>query len=179
MFLLQARSVPTPTPSLRSSARDLRLRWSQLKLSVKAAASRYCRSRCRRQDPDIKIASEGHREEVSQALPNFGAYPRIPQEPLSEDFQHHTKREQRPNGKLFKRVLRRLCVGIFENGVSAVPSIYVSVGDMSVLAHVDPRPLDQGSLFTSRYPPGRTSTDYTEKDFSFDDTPQRRRWLCS
>jgi len=80
-----------------------------------------------------------------------------PQQPQTQTQQQ----EQKSKGKKCKEILRIIWVQLFENGVGAVSSVYISVGDISYLAEPDPRPLEPKPYFSKRW--RRRKQKYSEK----------------
>lgn len=86
------------------------------------------------------------------------------QEAKHPEQQAHIQQPQKKRKRRkAKDILRIIWVELFENGVGSVSSVYVSVGDVSILAELDSRPLESKPFFTKRWS-RRRRRQHSEKE---------------
>ena len=213
MFWRLARSGPTQTPSLRSTARGFLLRL-QPKSSQKGATSQRL---SRRWYTPLACSDSKGRQGIDSSQPVLieKTQEPIPPSPSSErdslsekelELDYSKKRQtrkkqqqkqqqqqqqqipqragqahahapaqkeqkQKRKGRKAKEILRGFFVDMFVDGVGSAGSYYVSVGDVGVLAELDPRPLEPEPYF-SRRSSGRRRRHVEKEEEAI---PDRRR----
>jgi len=120
-----------PIPPSPSSERD--------SLSEKELELDYSEKRQTRKKQQQQQQRQQHQQQIPQRAEQTHAHAPAQKE-----------QKQKRKGRKAKEVLRGFFVDMFVDGVGSAGSYYVSVGDVGVLAELDPRPLEPEPYFSKR-----------------------------